>query len=301
MKGTVPTYSKQDPKMICKKGIYVPKQELFAPCGQCMACRINKGRLWSARIIMEWLTTPEYSWFLTLTIDPIYEKHVVSEDGAPVATLQKKEFLKWLNNTIERETPGLRYYAIGEYGETTFRPHYHLAIFPKSADQVEKIQAAWTKGFTSASDLNHERARYLANYTAKKLTKDTDERLAPAQEPEFRTSSRRPPLGAAFVDNLHAHYLKPRAAKLVAERGDIERTFRIDGRIYPLGEWPLTKLRGKLGIPALHRDRIKANPNYLEYHETQNAEVDEYEAECQEKYLATKKHQTYHRGGSAKI
>ena len=180
---------------------------------------------------MEQLETAEYSWFVTLTIAPEHEKHVVLADGTPGTTLEKRPFLKWLNNTIERETPGLRYYAIGEYGETTFRAHYHLAVFPTGPEQVTKLQNAWSKGFTSASPLNAERARYLANYTAKKLTKDTDQRLAPHQEPEFRTSSRRPPLGAAFVDRLVNHYAQNGPANLIQERGDVERTFRVDGKI----------------------------------------------------------------------
>ena len=164
--------------MNCKKGIWIETQGLSVPCGQCMACRINKGRLWSARIIMEWLETPEYCYFVTLTIAPEHETHVMSSDGTPVATLEKAKFLKWLDNTIQKHTGPLRYYAIGEYGDYTLRPHYHLALFPKRSAQIKIFLNEWRLGFTQATELNHERARYLANYTTKKLTKDSDERLA---------------------------------------------------------------------------------------------------------------------------
>lgn len=286
--------------MNCKKGIWVPDQGMNVPCGQCMPCRINKGRLWSARIIMEWLYTEERCYFLTFTIAPEHECHVISSDGIPVATLEKKKFLKWLENS-QRYTGPFRYYAIGEYGENTFRPHYHLAIFPKRSGQAEALPSLWQKGFTTIAELNHERARYLANYTAKKLTKDTDERLERDQEPEFRTSSKNPPLGSTFVDQLYLTYTRSPGSDLIKDRGDVERTFRIDGRIYPLGNWPLQKLRKKLGIPLLHRDRIKANPEYLNYHESQEAEWDLYEAENAEKYLNAKKNQKIYRGESQKV
>ncbi len=265
-----------------------------------MPCRINKGRLWSARILMEQFWNPNYCLFFTFTYAEEHLHWTLTEDGNRVSSLHKKSFLTWLNN-VQRQTGKFRYYAIGEYGDFTFRPHYHLAVFPSQHCQTQLIGPLWTKGFFSVSELTHERARYLANYTTKKLTKPTDERLERNQEPEFRTSSRNPPLASACVDILYAHYTKPKNRRLIEARGDVERTIRFDNKRYPIGEWPLANLRKKLGIPALHRDRIKANPNYLKFHESQEAECDLIQAEIEERYLATKKRQTYYRGESQKI
>lgn len=245
---------------------------------------------------MEWLThykqTGVNSYFLTFTYAPEH----LPENGS----LEKDYFLKWINNAT-RDCDPFRYYAIGEYGEESGRAHYHMAIFPKNAAQIDAIRAYWKKGFTQAAEMEHERARYLANYTTKKLTKRTDHRLAPGQEPEFRTSSRNPPLGAVFAENLITHWRQPRNAAHIEQRGDIERTFRFENRIYPLGSWVLNHIRKNLGIPLLHRDRIAANENYLDYHHTQEAEWNPYEAESLDKKLNAKKKQTHYRGSSQKI
>lgn len=229
--------------------------------------------------MMETIMTPERSWFLTLTYDDENIPHTTGADGAPVQTLEKARFLKWVNNTM-RDVGLYRYYAIGEYGDITKRPHYHMAVFPSDPAQADKICNLWKrKGFTQMGEMQDERARYLANYSTKKLTKPDDPRLDGNQEPEFRTSSRNPPLGAAFVEALIKHYQQPKWQKLIAERGDVERTFRLGGRIYPLGQWPLKKIREGLRIPVKHSDRIEANPNYLDFHEIQEAEINPLEAD----------------------
>lgn len=280
--------------MRCKSGIWVEKQGMNVPCGQCMPCRINKGRHWSVRILLEEMENYRkfgtYTWFLTLTYHPDKVPYVPDLDGAPLFTLRKKKFLKWLNNEIERTTGPLRYYAVGEYGEQTLRPHYHLAVFPRADAQAEALSRRWSESFghTSMYPLNAARARYLANYTAKKLTSDTDIRLALGQEPEFRTSSRSPALAAGSVGELIAPYLGKRGAAVLADRGDVERTIRIDGIVYPLPPFLLSKMRKELNIPLLHRDRIRANPNYLAYHEAQEAEFDEYESAIVEDQLNAK-------------
>jgi len=250
---------------------------MTVPCGQCMPCRINKGRLWSGRIMLEWLFHPfeGLPMFVTLTYN---EKSVPIEsgdDGAPVHTLKKKRFLKWVNN-VQRNVGSFRYYAVGEYGDDTFRPHYHMAIFPRTNQQIPEIMSLWKDafGFVTVGEMDAKRARYLANYTTKKLTKDSDERLQTNQEPEFRTSSRRPPLGSRSVDFLCAPYRTGDGRSILEERGDVERTFRFDGKVYPLDAFILRKMRGELGIPLLHRERIEANPNYLEFHASQEAIFD---------------------------
>ncbi len=286
--------------MNCKAGIWVEKQKQNVPCGQCMTCRINKGRLWSARIIMEWLQHPQYAFFITLTYSPEHVPYCYDDNGEPVENLNKKKFLKWINHAQTAVGP-FRYYAIGEYGTDTFRPHYHMALFPSQHCKVSELLAYWTKGFTSCTELNHARARYLANYTTKNLTKDSDSRLQRHQEPEFRTSSRNPPLGSAFVDILAHHYTKGSAKKLLDERGDVERSFRVDGKTYPLGNWALAKLRKLVSIPALHRDRIKMNPNYLDFHECQEAECDFDDHHQQEHHIDATKTQGYYRGAGQKV
>lgn len=283
--GTVSSHYREI-KMQCKRGIFIKTQNQTVPCGQCMPCRINKGRVWSGRIILEqsahWSLNGQRSYFVTLTYSDANCPRTV--EGDP--TLRKKETLKWLNNEMSgRDKSGaFRYYLVGEYGDTTRRPHYHMALFPGPNFKLGQFLGRWQerRGFTQIDEITHARARYLANYTAKKLTKADDDRLLPGQEPEFRTSSRRPPIGHDFIEVLVRQYTTRAGSKVIAEHGDIERTFRVDGKIYPIAPYILNRAREELGIPLLHRDRIAANDNYLKFHEVQEAIWNPKEAKAQQ-------------------
>ena len=182
--------------MKCYNGIF-SKTNGMVPCGQCLDCRVNQGRTWASRILMEQLATPHVSYFYTWTYDD--QNIPKTENG--LHTLRKKPFQKWLNRQSQRHN--FRYYCVGEYGDDTVRPHYHAAVFPQKPLDPGVLLKPWTKGrIKSVRDLIPTRARYLAQYTAKKLTKDTDKRLRDGQEPEFRSSSRTPGLAAPFLPAL---------------------------------------------------------------------------------------------------
>ncbi len=250
--------------MKCYNGIQANGR--LVPCGQCMNCRINKGRNWSSRILMEQYSTPARCWFITLTY---------SDDHVPVTTdyvqtLQKRQFSTWLGNAY-RDVGPFRFYAVGEYGDDTMRPHYHLALFPGTDCGPDPLTSRWKRGFHSAYELTPERARYLANYTTKKLTSDKDSRLAPGQEPEFRTSSRRPGLGHAFIGPIVSRYCQPSGKAILETRGDVERTIRIGGKVYPIAPYLLSKIREQLGIPRTHEERL-THPGYQQWNQSEEAE-----------------------------
>lgn len=264
--------------MRCFSGITT--QNGIVPCGQCMNCRINKGRNWTTRLLLEngahWEAFKARGWFCTLTYD---DENCPEIDGHK--TLEKKRFLKWVNNRINRTAP-FRYYAIGEYGRLTFRPHYHMAIFPRSDRIIPTILGEWPYGFTSYAPLQGARARYLAQYTTKKLTKGDDPRLKEVMEPEFRTSTRNPPIGYPAVPSLVRKYRTGHGKKIVEERGDVERTIRISGEVYPLPRYILDKVRQELGIPLLHEERL-SHPGYERWHKLQEAEYCPDKAKTQER------------------
>lgn len=268
--------------MKCPKPIQTETKGSF-PCGQCISCRINKKRIWAGRVVQEWAFHPVQSYFCTLTYNDEHLPHpeILNDQGKPSGALDKPRFVQWLKDVQKthrhRANPGrFRYYAVGEYGEKSRRAHYHMALFPEHPSQVVALQSRWEdRGFFSFSPINHERARYLANYVTKKLTgPGADAHEVYRSAPEFRISSRSPPLGAAFVEAVIRKYQAPRGQALIAERGDIDRTFRLDGYVYPFGQWALTKMRESLGIPLLHRERI-AHPNYLHYFPQEEPEWDE--------------------------
>lgn len=259
--------------MKCFNGIPVDGQ--LVPCGRCLDCRINKGREWSSRILMEHVAGNR-GYFFTWTYD---DEHLPRTEQENLPTLRKKAFQRWLEK--RRESTPLRFYAVGEYGDDTFRPHYHAAIFPRGNWDPRELLVAWKQGtIKSVRDLNARRARYLANYTAKKLTKDTDERLRDGQEPEFRSSSRTPGLGVPFVPTLVSAYRTRAGQKIIEECGDIERTVRFYGKVYPIPRFILDKVRVDLGIPVKHSDRL-LHPGYYErYAHKPLAERDKEKSLC---------------------
>lgn len=164
-------------------------------CGQCLHCRINQSRIWQTRLLIE-ANYSEDSTFMTLTYD---------DDNVPVDYhLNKTDLTLFLKRYRKRLGHKIRYFAIGEYGDQTWRPHYHLAIFSEKKiercirnceDQRKRgfctndcIPAlAWNKGNISVTPtLNMELAGYITGYIKKKATK---ERLINRPN-EFQTSSR---------------------------------------------------------------------------------------------------------------
>lgn len=202
-----------------------------------------------------------------------------------VPTLRKKAFLQWVKNRQKQIGP-FRYYAVGEYGDRYGRPHYHMALFPTGDSQVLALRNAWRKdyGFTDEIELNTKLARYLAKYTTKKLTSFDDFRLEENQEPEFRASSKRPPLGQDFVERVIARYQTGQGRRLIQKRGDIDRTFKIERITYPIPDWALTEIRKGLGIPTLHRDRLK-HPAYRDHFPLIEAIQDEELATAQWEHI----------------
>lgn len=271
--------------MRCQKGIKL-KTGNRVPCGQCINCRINKGRKWTARLMLEWMMHPQPTYFLTLT----YSDEHVPKTAIGDLTLRKKASRQWVNDTArDRYAGSFRYYLVGEYGDRTGRPHLHMAIFPRSDRQVAQIVDRWKYGFTTATEFTQQRAAYLCQYTTKKLTAPNDERLNEGMEPEFRTSSLSPPIGAASISALLHPYRRGAGKEIVATRGDVERSVRIGGKVFPLDAYILRRMRLELGIPLTHVGRMDANPNYLDWHETQEAEWNPKINEIQEYKHAQKK------------
>ena len=75
-------------------------------------------------------------------------------------------FLKRLRSYYPNEK--LRYYAVSEYGPTSFRPHWHLLLFSNSerfSETVcENVSKAWSYGRCDASLSRGFAAQYVASY-----------------------------------------------------------------------------------------------------------------------------------------
>ncbi|QXP44157.1 MAG: replication initiator protein [Arizlama microvirus] len=151
-----------------------PKGYLELPCGKCLPCRIAKSREWALRCLHE-LNYWKSAVFVTLTYD---DENLVKFGLYP--TIQVRElqnFFKRLRKKLLNLTK-IKYYACGEYGELSCRPHYHVIIygispeecFPDSQNYATSgiIKESWTKGHVFVGNVNYDSCRYVAQYIDKK-------------------------------------------------------------------------------------------------------------------------------------
>lgn len=163
---------------------------LMVPCGRCIACRLNKARGWSIRIMHE-VKTSKVSCFVTLT----YNDENLPKDKSLVVEDCQKFFKRLRKNTKLK----LRYFLGGEYGEKEGRPHYHAVIFGLSKEFHAEIERSWGLGYVTVNDVTPERAMYVAKYTTKKLSGSAVFHYN-GRKPEFGLMSRRPGIGHDYLD-----------------------------------------------------------------------------------------------------
>lgn len=198
-------------------------------CGQCIHCRLNKSREWTCRILLE-AQYYKSNTFLTLTYEDA--KMPLSCDLSPS---HMSTYLKTLRSALGDRI--VRYFAIGEYGDDTFRPHYHLALFNVDYELDRRtLENVWNRGFISCSDLNPVTARYITGYVVKKLTKEGDPRLE-GRHPEFMRCSKNGGIGLPYIQELAYHLLKSGFYK-----GEYIQEINIGRKRFPLGRYLSEKL-----------------------------------------------------------
>lgn len=192
------------------------------PCGQCIGCRIDYSRQWANRMMLE-LPYHATSCFITLTYN---DEHVplstyVDYNGEEQLslTLHKRHFQLFMKR-LRKSYPDvtIRFYACGEYGDTTHRPHYHAILYGVdfSEDRAllgfsrdgypqfvsANLEKLWPFGYSMICDVSWQTCAYVARYVTKKhkgKTKDFYEYFN--IEPEFSLMSRRPGIGRKYYDD----------------------------------------------------------------------------------------------------
>ncbi len=185
---------------------------VFLPCGQCIGCRLDRSRDWAMRCVHE-SKLHEQNCYLTLTYD---DNHVPYSKITGEQTLVKKhlqDFMKRLRYYLGNTK--VRFFACGEYGETTHRPHYHLILF--GYDFVDKmfyklskdglpyyssptLNKIWSHGLCVVADVSFSSCAYVARYITKKITGEAAKDVYEGIQPEFVNMSRRPGIGKLWFD-----------------------------------------------------------------------------------------------------
>lgn len=178
------------------------------PCGRCDGCLLERSRQWAVRCMCEHYYH-DSSYFVTLTYN---DESLVW--GHQVPTLYKPHLQKFLKRLRKALNYRIRYFACGEYGSTTARPHYHLIIFGLTLDDLAFyrvspsghniylspfLQSVWGLGDVFIGDVSFESCAYIARYTLKKhYGADRSYYDELGILPEFSTQSLKPGIGANF-------------------------------------------------------------------------------------------------------
>lgn len=178
------------------------------PCGQCVGCRKARAREWAMRCMHE-ASLHEDNCFLTLTYD---DEHL--PPGGSLDRAAFPLFMKRLRKQIEPRR--VRYFHVGEYGESSGRPHYHALLFgydPPDKEMLSvrggfrvftsaRLREAWPCGLHETGVVTPQSAAYVCRYVRKKMTGNWSKAKYGDREPEYGTMSRNPGIGAGWIDRF---------------------------------------------------------------------------------------------------
>lgn len=111
----------------------------------------------------------------------------------------------------------IRFYGVGEYGDKTERPHYHVLLFgyppclnggtqysavrTSCCSSCDLIRSVWGFGHVGLGSVTHNSVRYVCSYMTKNMRHRHDARLK-GREPEFSYKSMRPGIGYPALREL---------------------------------------------------------------------------------------------------
>lgn len=200
------------------------KEQLIVPCGTCIGCLLRRARDWTVRNCHEF-TLHDEACFLTLTyrddaLPMAYDfSHITS-----LPTLFKPHLRDFIKRLRSRLSPiRISFFACGEYGSRTERPHYHVLIYGfRPSDLVLHsrrlgipyysslfLDEVWGHGNVIVGDVTPESIAYVSRYTIDKLharTSDPDY-ISTGRTPEYVVMSRNPSIGLNFYRKFYKQFL----------------------------------------------------------------------------------------------
>lgn len=198
--------------------------------------------------------------FVTLT----YGDEFLPPDGHLDAT----HLQLWLKRFRRAIAPHrVRFFAVGEYGSESLRPHYHLCMFGVSAQSVfetpggwatgeQLVHDTWGKGHVLVGEFTPATAGYVTGYVTQKLS-DRSSGLKDHLIPEFARMSLRPGIGANSMLTLAKALNNSYGIDFMENNGDIPKDLKVAGRKIPLPRYLIAKLRQAVGFTEEYIAEIK--------------------------------------------
>lgn len=236
---------------------YVEGAEEYG-CNRCLPCLSLRRRVWATRLMLE-SYQHEASCFITLTY---------SEDECPrngcVSMQDAQLFVKRLRVLLSPIR--VRYFLVGEYGDVSLRPHYHVALFGFNpldhqvmSDCLCMVCKSWSKGFVSIGTLTPASANYVVSYVVKDMSRGAVITLPILGKPgcfatllpEFAIMSRRPGIGAHAAPVIAAALMTRGGSQHMLEMGDVSTVVRSEQKLRPLGRYLRSKIRESCGMDDL--------------------------------------------------
>lgn len=198
------------------------------PCGRCYECKKSRASSWAFRMLQEFKSKETTSaYFVTLT----YENAPITKNG--LMTLKKRDIQLWLKR-LRKANPEttIKYYAVGEYGGKTQRPHYHIIVLNA---KMETVGYTWKLhnlqiGHVHIGQVNEATIMYTLKYISKEWKKkhERDDR-----ENQFSLMSK----------GIGKNYLTPQMIKW--HRDDLKNRMFIQ---LPGGD--------RIGVPRYYKKKI---------------------------------------------
>lgn len=191
---------------IKENGLIVNYGTINVPCGSCYNCIMTKRAELTGRLMAE-RETSDLSMFVSLS----YADEYLPYNSAGVPSVQKDDvqlFLKRYRKQLDKIDVSLRYFCVGEYGDSYNRPHYHILMFfrfpphtitknncYKYRDKLEDyLYLSWRFGIIDVGDCEQASCHYCSKYMYKESPN-----VPKGANKMFFLYSKRPGLGFDFI------------------------------------------------------------------------------------------------------
>lgn len=222
--------------MQCIAEKYIAKHDIYVPCGKCGFCLATRKSDWSTRLEYEsrlWLDRK----FITLTYA---DCHLHWNGG--ISQLKKSHLQDYFKR-LRKAGYKLRYFAVGEYGSKTYRPHYHVILFGSIPEKV--IREKWDKGQVHVGQVNQDSISYCLKYIINGKAKG----MRIGRQAPFSIMSRKPGIGA--------NYLTPQMIEW--HKSDRKNYVLVDGKVRHLPRYYKEKIFSKIDrVRIAVRDQKRA-------------------------------------------